>query len=182
MDKAGDGQGAAAERAAADAIFNYTRNLQSRLTNDLEAGIEDSDVFDRQDDLIYSYYLEGNVQQVLTLAGQMSQSASVGDIRWMMGKNYRGMGLQSQSPPDLPGAAAEFDGVLDTGFTGRADHDRQVLVAADWRDYVAHRMGDNTKIAALVQWVQSSNCHRNQKTAFLNKYSSLLPQQNTSAK
>lgn len=174
--------GAAAMRDQAHVYFNYTLTLRDKLVTDAAAGIEDADVFDRQDDLLHSYYLEKNCNQMRVCASTLIQGAAPGSLTWMMGKIYRGIAWEAQTPSDLKQAAAEFDDVLALNFNGRADHDHQILVAAKWRIYLARKDGDDAKAAQIAEWVKASNCTKNQKTAFLKYYADSLAAQATHAK
>ena len=181
-EQSGDMNTAGSKRAQAHGYFNYTRTLQDQMVADPASGIEESDVLDRQDDLLHSYFIEKDYNKVLSLATAMVQESTPGELKWIMGKDYRGIIFQVQTPPDFKRAASELDDVLALNFKNKADYDHHLLVAAKWRIYAANRSGDAVKAAQIVQWVQGANCTTNQKAAFMKNYSVFLGSPKTNAK
>ena len=173
--RAGDIQGAATNRAQGLVYFRYTRSLTNQFYVDAAAGIDAADVFDRQDDFLNSYYSERDYGQLIGLAATAASNSAPGSPTRMLAKNYLAIGLAAQAPADPQGAAAAaLEEVLAAGFNGRADHDHLVLSAARWRIYLALQGGIGPRAVQIVQWVQASNCHQNQKAAFLKAYAYLL--------
>ncbi len=149
-----------------------------RLTNELyedsAAGIGPGDVFDAKADLLHGYCLEKNYFEVLNLAGQWASISVPGGVTWLMAKTYRGAAFQSMMPENLNQAAEELDGVLQYGFSGKAENDHWVLAAASFRISVARQAGEFQKAIDTYRWVQASKCKKDQKKRFLGNWAFVL--------
>jgi hypothetical protein len=166
-EQSGDTNTAGEKRASASQFFEQMRSLQSQIVTNRAAGIEESDVLDSREDLLYSYYLEKNYGSLLSLTSSMISESKPGDMNWIMGKLYTGIALTSMPGPKTTEAAVVLDEVLALGFKNKPQNDHYVLSAAKWRIYVAQRSGDKNKAVQLVLWVYSGNCTKNIKTEFL---------------
>jgi hypothetical protein len=169
-EKAGDTKTAGKKRAAAGKYLQSARSLQSEVVADKAAGIETFDVLDLREDLLRSYYWEQDYAGIKAQTASLLAGSKPGETEWLLGKVYDGIVSSRAVPPKLSEAAATFDEVLAFGFKNNHRNDHLVILAARWRISVARRSGDPEKAAAIVRWVQASDCSQNLKTDFLKEY------------
>lgn len=168
-ESAGNVQAAVNNRKQASQYFEAQRALQLNETNK-DAGIEISDLMEMRADLLYGYFLEKNYQEVSDRADEMVAKATPGEIAWIIGKVYQGIVLVHVSPPKVAQAKESLESVMALEFKNKPDHDYYVLLAARWRIYLALSEGDRAKGMAILDFVRSSQCAKNQKIAFLKYY------------
>ena len=92
-EQSGGAKMAAEMRASASQYFNQQRTLQSQIVTNRAAGIEESDVLDAHEDLLYSYYLEKNYDHLISLTSSTISESKPGDLNWIMAKAYKGFAL-----------------------------------------------------------------------------------------
>jgi hypothetical protein len=169
-DAGGDAAAAREKRNQARQHFETMRGLQAVTVEDEEAGIGAPDVRDLQEDLLCSYALEKNYNTVLSLASEMITGSELSELKWIMGKEYYGIVLANQDPPQTAQAIAIFDELLKLGFTGKPENDRLMATVARWRVTLALRQSDLEGARKVIRQVQDGPCAKNFKKEFLNDY------------
>jgi hypothetical protein len=174
-DTTGDAATAREKRNLARQHFGTMRALQAVTVEDTEAGIGAPDIRDLQEDLLCSYALEKNYNTVLSLASDLIAGSAPGELKWIMGKEYYGIVLANQDPPQTAQAISIFDDLLKLGFTGKPEHDRLMITVARWRVTLALRQSDLAGARQVIRQVQDGPCANNMKKEFLLEYAVYVP-------
>lgn len=173
-DSAGYTQLASSKRASAQQYLQMQRSLLSGLVPDAQLGIEEWDLLELREDLLYGYYLQKDFATLTQSASSMVTNSPQGSAEWMLGTFFTGVVAFNQSPRDTATATSAFDSILAQGFRNKADHDHIVVSAAMWRVRLALNIGNIQKAREIVMWVQNSGCKKNIKADFLKQYAGMV--------
>jgi outer membrane protein assembly factor BamD (BamD/ComL family) len=99
--------------------------------------------------ILYAHYYAGDYDGLAAEAQKLADEQTTHSLLWARATFWHGVALRVKSPPDLDGAAADFDAVLDSGVT---DDDLKIHIpslAALWRTTVAGDRNDKRALTAL---------------------------------